>query len=177
MRPVLLRWAVLLYLLYAAQHQLCVAELESGLFGGIIFGVHELGHLLFAPFGDVLGAAGGSLNQLLVPVLAAWYFAHRGDRFAAAACGCWLAVSMGNLAVYIADARAESLDLVSFSPDGGVHDWTFLLERFGLLRHDVRIARVVRLLGWAVVAGSTVLAVRALVRPRKAVVGAGLPEG
>jgi len=167
MRPAAIaRGLVLLYLIYATQHQLRVGELESGLFGGIIFGIHELGHLLFAPFGEVLGAAGGSINQLLIPVLAAWYFAHRGDRFAAAACGCWLALSLGNLAVYIADARAESLDLVSFSPDGGVHDWNFLLERFGVLKDDVRIANVVRFLGWVVLAGCAGIAAHAILRPR-----------
>lgn len=162
----LARWVVLLYLVYATQHQLRVAEMESGLFGGIIFGIHELGHLVFAPFGEVLGAAGGSISQLVVPALAAWYFAHRHDRFAAAACGCWLALSMGNLAVYIADARAESLDLVSFSPDGGVHDWNLLLERFGVLRDDVRIANFMRAVGWVVLAGSAGFAAHAILRPR-----------
>jgi hypothetical protein len=161
------RWLLLVYLVYAVQHQLRVTDaMESGLFGAVIFGSHELGHLVFAPFGEVLSVAGGSLMQLLVPAGAAWYFAHRGDRYAAAACGCWLALSLANLAVYVGDARAESLDLVSFSPDGGIHDWNWLLERFGVLRDDRRLASFVRALGWVTLAAGTGVAAHAIVRPR-----------
>jgi hypothetical protein len=164
MRPAdVARWLLLAYLVYAVQHQLRTPdEMASGLFGAIIFGSHELGHLVFAPFGEPLGVAGGSLMQLLVPVGAAWYFAHRGDRYAAAVCGCWLALSLGNLAVYIGDARAESLDLVSFSPDGGIHDWNYLLERFGVLRDDRRVAAFARMLGWLTLAAGTGVAAFAI---------------
>jgi hypothetical protein len=168
MRPAAIaRWLLLAYLVYAVQHQLRVPdEMASGLFGAVIFGSHELGHLVFAPFGDLMAVAGGSLMQLLVPAAAAWYFAYRGDRYAAAVCGCWLALSLANLAVYVGDARAESLDLVSFSPDGGTHDWNFLLERFGVLRDDRRLASFVRVLAWVTLGGSVALAVHALRRPR-----------
>jgi len=77
-------------------------------------------------------------------------------------CGCWLAVSLGQLAVYIADARAESLDLVSFSPEGGGHDWNYLLERWNLLRSDVAIGRFTRFVGWVVLALSWLFALDAL---------------
>ena len=36
--------------------------------------VHEAGHVVFAPFGEFLGVAGGSLLQLIVPAAFVLYF-------------------------------------------------------------------------------------------------------
>ena len=84
--------------------------------------------------------------QLLVPVGAAvaMVATPRKDWFGAVACGTWLAASLADLATYIADARAQAMDLVSFSPDGGGHDWHFLLAHAGMLRRDLEIARLAR---------------------------------
>jgi hypothetical protein len=168
MRPAAVaRWLLLAYLVYAVQHQLRTPDaMASGLFGALIFGSHELGHLVFAPFGELLAVAGGSLVQLLVPAGAIGYFAHRGDRYGAAVCACWLALSLANLAVYVGDARAEALDLVSFSPDGGIHDWNYLLERFGVLRDDRRLAGFVRALAWVTLVAGVGVAVHAIRRTR-----------
>lgn len=124
----------------------------------MIFGVHELGHLVFALFGEFLSVLGGSLSQVLLPVGAMALFAKQKDRFAVAVCGCWLAVSLGQLGVYVADAQAESLDLVSFSPEGGIHDWNYLLERMHLLRRGVPLGHFVKFTGWLVLAASLLLA-------------------
>ena len=51
---------------------------------------------------------------------------------------------MIDLARYVGDARALELPLVSMSPDGGDHDWNWLLDRSGLLAYDLRIAGVIR---------------------------------
>ena len=147
-----------------AVRQLRSHDFEFSVFGGVIFGVHELGHLVFAPFGELLTVAGGSIAQVALPVAAIALFAHRKDRYAVAVCGCWLAVSLGQLAVYIADARAESLDLVSFSPEGGGHDWNYLLERWRLLRQDVALGHFTKFLGWIVLAVSWLVALDGLHR-------------
>src|SRR4029077_16261376 len=76
------------------------------IFSGIIFGSHEFGHLFFAPFGELLALAGGSLMQLLVPMGAAALLLARKDWFGTAVAGCWLSFSLSNLAVYIGDAVA-----------------------------------------------------------------------
>ena len=96
------------------------------------------------PFGELLGVAGGSLMQLLVPIGAAAALAARRDWFGVAFTGCWLAISMVDLARYVADARALELPLVSMSPDGGDHDWNWLLDRFGLLDRDLQLAGALR---------------------------------
>ena len=126
------------------------------IFSGIIFGSHEFGHLFFAPFGEFLTVAGGSLMQLLVPIGAAALLLARRDWFGTAVAGCWLSFSLSNLAVYIGDAVAQELPLVSFSPDGGGHDWNYLLDRFGLLGYDLRLALLTRRLAFAVLAVSFV---------------------
>jgi hypothetical protein len=144
---------LLAYLAYAGVRHLTDPDFAS-IFSGVTFGVHELGHLVFAFFGEWISVAGGSLAQVLLPVGAALLFLRQRDRFGVAVCGAWLAMSLANLAVYIGDARAEALDLVSFSPEGAVHDWNYLLESLGLLRNDTRIAGFVRAVGWVLLAGS-----------------------
>lgn len=139
------------------------------LFSGINFGAHEFGHLAFAFFGEVLAVAGGSLMQLLVPIGAAALLVHRRDWFGVVFAACWLSVSMVDLARYVGDARAQELPLVSMSPDGGDHDWYWLLDRFGLLRHDLRIASAVKraaaLLLVPALAAGTWICLRLLARP------------
>lgn len=115
----------------------------SGLFGGITFGVHELGHLVFAFLGEFMAVAGGSLAQVLLPVAAGFLLHHHRDYFGVAVAGTWLASSLLDLARYIGDARQADLDLVSFG-EGAVHDWNWLLGRLGLLGHDLQLAALTR---------------------------------
>ncbi|HEU4588991.1 MAG TPA: hypothetical protein VFS11_10100 [Gemmatimonadales bacterium] len=129
----------------------------SSIFSGVIFGSHEFGHLFFAAFGQFMAIAGGSLMQLLVPLGAAAAFLYYRDYFGIAAAGCWLSMSLSNLAVYIGDAVAQELPLVSFSPDGGEHDWYWLLDRCHCLGYDLRIAAQVRHGSAAVLIASMVL--------------------
>jgi len=141
----------------------------GSIFSGIIFGSHEFGHLFFAPFGQLLMVAGGSLMQLLMPIGAGALLLARRDWYGTAVAGCWLSFSLSNLAVYIGDAVAQDLPLVSFSPDGGEHDWYYLLNRFNLLSYDLHIAMLTRRLAFAVLAASFIwglwIALRAAPRP------------
>src|SRR5690348_16862398 len=90
-----LRSLVLAFFVYTAVRQLRSHDFEGSILGGILFGVHELGHLVFALFGsDVLTALGGSLAQVLLPIGAAALMAQRRDRFGVAICGCLLVFSL-----------------------------------------------------------------------------------
>ena len=126
----------------------------SGLFAGITFGVHELGHLVFAPFGTWMSVAGGSLAQILLPVAAGALMLHHRDYFGAAITGIWLSASLSNMAVYVADARARELTLLGFGEDP-LHDWAYLLSSMGLLQADTSVARLVRLLAFVILLAST----------------------
>ncbi|HEY2378025.1 MAG TPA: hypothetical protein VGH98_18770 [Gemmatimonadaceae bacterium] len=117
---------------------------ESGSFlDSLDLAIHETGHLVFGPLGEVIGFAGGTLFQLIVPATFLWYFAKRGDRHAATVPLWWLAQNLWNISVYVRDARTQELPLVG----GGEHDWAYLLGRFGLLAHDQGIGRGVWALG------------------------------
>jgi hypothetical protein len=124
------------------------------IFSGIIFGSHEFGHLFFAFMGQFMAVAGGSLMQLLAPIGAGALLLARRDYFGASAAGCWLSFSLSNLAVYVGDAVAQELPLVSFSPDGGEHDWFYLLDHFNALGYDLRLALIIRRISLLVLAAS-----------------------
>ena len=154
LRILLVGWFVAL-----AVRQLRSDEFEFSIVHGILFGVHELGHLVMALFGnEVMTALGGSLFQVLLPIGCIALMAQRRDRYGIAICGCILAYSLGQVGVYIADARAESLDLVSMSSEGATHDWNFILESWGMLKRDAAIGRAVKDIGWLVLGASVVLA-------------------
>lgn len=144
-------WRLPLFVIVAWQSVKPLREMGNHLFGGIIFGAHEFGHLFFGFAGEWMAIAGGSLMQLLIPIGAAAVVLRSKDWFGVAICALFLAASLGDLSWYVADARAQELDLVSFSPDGGGHDWHYLLGRAGLLRKDLAIARMLRGIGWLLV--------------------------
>lgn len=151
-------WRAPLFLFLARQVLRPLREQgEWTLFSGIIFGAHEFGHLFWMPLGEWMGIAGGSLTQLLVP-LGALALVWRGkDWFGVAVCGLFIATSLAELSWYVADARTEMLDLVSFSSEGAIHDWHYLLDRAGLLYLDLRLASTLRFFAWLLLLGSSAL--------------------
>ena len=126
------------------------------LMDGVDLAVHETGHLVFAPFGEFVGVAGGTIMQLLMPAAFAASFWRRGDEHAACVALWWVAQSAGNVATYVADARAQELPLVG----GGEHDWAYLMGETGLLSHDTQIARAIRLVAAALMLGAAVWGLR-----------------
>lgn len=139
---------LLVYGLYDLSHPMLGALMD-----GVDLAVHETGHLVFGPFGEAIGFAGGTLFQLIMPLLFVGYFWRRGDRWAASVVLVWVAQSLGNIATYAADARAQELPLVG----GGEHDWAYMLGRAGLLAHDQGIAHGIRAAGVLLVLGATLL--------------------
>ncbi|MEP6574614.1 MAG: hypothetical protein ABJD11_18075 [Gemmatimonadota bacterium] len=138
-------WRLLLLLLLAWNGWRVFADEEySGLFGGITFGVHEFGHMVFGFFGEFVMVAGGSIAQVLVPVLAGVLMLRAPDYFGLAAAGAWLSSSLVNLGAYVGDARALELPLLGMGPDPQ-HDWAFLLGHLHLLQYDTRFASALRL--------------------------------
>lgn len=107
-------------------------------------GVHELGHIVFMPFGQWLGVAGGSLAQLLAPAFGAWQFLRQRDYFGAAFALGWLGESLANLSVYIGDARKQELPLANLFGGDSLHDWNFLLDSLNRLAQDQVYARRVQ---------------------------------
>ncbi|HVP42480.1 MAG TPA: hypothetical protein VMS96_03565 [Terriglobales bacterium] len=152
------RWALIawtacygLFLVYALRNR------EGFLFvDNVNLVVHESGHALFGWFGQTLGLWGGTIMQLLVPLLLAASFAYRRQTAAAAFCLFVFFENFLYVATYMADARIQQLDLVSLGGgDGPVeHDWYLMLSQLGLLQQDRSIAAVVRTLGFLGMAAS-----------------------
>lgn len=111
-------------------------------------GIHELGHVVAMPLGEWIGIAGGSLAQLAVPVYGIWQFLHQRDYFASAFGFAWLGESLGNLSVYIADARKQELPLANLFGGDPIHDWNYLLGEANRLAYDNVYALRVRFLGF-----------------------------
>lgn len=156
-RQVLFRIPLLAYLLYAGVRHV-FDPMYSSWFAGITLAFHEMGHIVFSPFGRTLMLLGGSIFQLAIPLIAGLYLLLRQrDYFGAAVGGAWLSYAMWEMATYIGDANKEQLALVGFSgtPE---HDWSSLLTAWRVLNHCETIATVVRVGAFTMFAGSMVLA-------------------
>ena len=116
---------------------------------------HEGGHVIFGVFGEYLGMWGGTLMQLLIPLMLAVHFFRRRDDFSGRVVLCWFGQNFFHIAPYIKDARSESLPLVG----GGIHDWHFILSRADLLNMDQGIGNMVWWVGFAVIIHSVFMGI------------------
>jgi hypothetical protein len=97
---------------------------------GVNLLLHEAGHVFFGFLGQTMQFLGGTLGQLAFPVMFFVYFWRKRQRFEAYVVGIWLCESLMYTAEYMADARVMQLPLVG----GHIHDWNWLLARWGMLR-------------------------------------------
>lgn len=106
---------------------------------------HEAGHLLFMPFGRFMTILGGSLGQILMPLvcLATFLFKTR-DPFGGSVALWWTAENFMDVAPYINDARAMDLMLLGgfTGKEVDAHDWNNILTMLGWLQHDHRLAQL-----------------------------------
>jgi hypothetical protein len=103
------------------------------LFAGINLGIHELGHVVFGCAGEFLCIAGGTVLEWIAPVAAGAVLVRQRDWFGLAVAAGWLSTAMFDTAVYMADAQAQELPLVSLAAENVLHDWGYLLGAVGLL--------------------------------------------
>ena len=96
--------------------------------------IHEAGHIFFIFFGKFIHFAGGTLMQILLPSLIAWYFLRNRYRTGLQVSLLWLGQNFINISVYAADARARALPLLGGNKAG--HDWHYMLNALGLLEYD-----------------------------------------
>jgi hypothetical protein len=110
---------------------------------GFIHGVnlvfHEAGHVIFGFFGEFVAALGGSLNQVLIPLIVTIAFLRTRQRASAAVVLFWTGQSITDVAIYAADGRARALPLLA---EGLIHDWSYILGRLGLLGSAETVGRL-----------------------------------
>jgi hypothetical protein len=116
---------------------------------------HEAGHILFSPFGALVTSLGGSLGQILMPLVCCLTLLLKTrDPFGAGVALWWLGQNFIDIAPYINDARAGELMLLGGntgqSSPYGFHDWEFILTELGLQGWDHGIAWAAHLTGAAV---------------------------
>jgi hypothetical protein len=107
--------------------------------------IHEFGHYLFMPFGEMMTILGGSLFQVLFPLIFMGYFLvipARRDVHAAMVCLWWVSINILGVAIYMADARAGQLMLLNgmTGQESDAHDWNNLFGMWGMLSRDTIIA-------------------------------------
>jgi hypothetical protein len=103
---------------------------------GVNLAFHEAGHLFLGFMGRTVHFLGGTIGQLFFPVACAIHFIQSGKHFEGWLMGVWFAESLMNTARYLGDAQAMSLPLVG----GHIHDWNWLLTRWGGLSSCETIA-------------------------------------
>ncbi len=134
-------WIVfyLLFLLYAAADSVGFLIID---YVNLI--IHEGGHFFFSWFGHTIMILGGTLGELIVPLLCAAYFWWKRETTAVAFCSFWFFENFLYIGTYMSDARTSALPLVG-SEDS---DWTLLFTQWGILVHDQQIGHTMRVLGW-----------------------------
>lgn len=118
---------------------------------------HEAGHIIFIPLGRFMTILGGTLGQILMPMICLGTFLIKTrDPFGASVALWWTAESLMDIAPYINDARALDLMLI-----GGVtgketdgHDWNNILTMLNLLEWDHRLAHLTYNIGILLMLGS-----------------------
>ena len=113
---------------------------------------HEAGHIFFRLFGRWIMSLGGTLGQLLIPIICLLTFLIKyKNPFGASVALWWLAESFMDIAPYINDARNQELMLLGGitgrEADYGYHDWEYILNEIGLVRYDHTLAHLVYGLG------------------------------
>ena len=117
----------------------------SGFIHGIDLVFHEAGHVIFGFFGEFIAVLGGSLNQVLMPLIATIAFLRTRQWASAAVTLWWTGQSLTDVvAIYAADGRAKALPLLA---EGLIHDWGYILGRLGLRQSAETVGRVIFALG------------------------------
>ena len=151
--PALLYLAILGYFAYVGYRQYLDPLGYNSWFAPLNLCIHEGGHLLMRQLGnELLHVAGGTALQLAAPIISMFILLRHGEAFGIPFCLGWLSTNLIGVGVYMADARACELPLVTAEGGDGsdtIRDWTWLFGHFGLLHLDTTIGYWTRALGSA----------------------------
>ena len=125
-------------------------------FVNLIF--HEAGHTITIFFPDIITALGGSILQILVPIVCAGYFYQRGELLSANLISLWVAQNLSSVSLYVRDAPFMNLPLLG--GESVIHDWNFILSTIGILDKSALLANVFLIIGYTILVVSTILIVQ-----------------
>jgi len=119
---------------------------------------HEAGHIVFGFFGSLTAAFGGTLMQILIPIIFCFYFYKNNEKFSASLLLFWLSQNLFNVYVYVNDAIDMELPLLG--GDGVYHDWNYILSSVNLLNYTDKIASMFYIMGIIVLLFAVVFSVK-----------------
>ncbi|MHB8173920.1 MAG: hypothetical protein ACYDFU_05615 [Nitrospirota bacterium] len=107
---------------------------------------HEAGHPFFGLFGsELLMIMGGTLGQLIMPLIVFFNFFFTGQRYSSAIAGLWFSENFFPISVYAKDAVAMELPLVGNGDR--IHDWNYMLGRLDMLNRDQQVGNLIHGIG------------------------------
>jgi hypothetical protein len=103
-------------------------QLYRGVLGNFDLLIHEAGHWIFIFFGEFMTILGGSLTQILVPLVFVIYFFLRREYYSTSILLTWVGYNIIDVSIYMADAVVMRLPLLgAVDGDTSSHDWNNLL--------------------------------------------------
>lgn len=116
------------------------------------FMLHEMAHILTGFLPSILTAAAGSFSELLLGVVLIITAFKSRSYFAVLICSLWFMLASQSVGTYMADARAQKMDLVSLGgamsgSETTIHDWHFIFSKLHILSLDTLIGGIVRFNG------------------------------
>ncbi len=134
---------------------------------------HEAGHLIFKPFGRIIHSLGGTLGQILMPLICMGVLVVKTrDTFGGAVVLWWVGQNFIDIAPYINDARSLTLPLLGGNTGRtspyGFHDWEFILKELHLAQYDHLFAGLSHKLGTGIMFLAFAWGVFVLVKQHKA---------
>ena len=152
--------ALLLAILALWGWRLASATIESNAVGESFLHLvntpfHEAGHVVFTPFGDFVRVLGGTLGQLIMPMVCCLVLLLKTrDPFGAGVALWWFGENFLDIAPYIDDAGTGELPLLGGntgeSTPYGFHDWEYLMTETGNLGREHALAHASQALGAAI---------------------------
>ena len=129
---------------------------------------HEAGHLIFSFFGEFITALGGTMMQLIIPLICMYVLLVRSkDPFGSAICFWWVGENFLDISIYMNDAERMWLPLLGgrfgHSSPYGVHDWNYILTELNILQFCQLFAKLVFFLGFLIIIISLIWALILLI--------------
>ena len=129
---------------------------------------HEAGHLIFSFFGDLIAALGGTMMQLLIPMICMYVLLVKSkDPFGGTICFWWIGENFLDISIYMNDAERMWLPLLGgrfgHSSPYGVHDWNYILNELNVLEYCQIFSKAVFVVGLLIMIVSMIWALILLI--------------
>lgn len=152
-------WRIVALLLFALYFISCVVHPNAWHFiDNVDLIIHEAGHFIFVFFGEFISILGGSLLQVLIPIVFAAYFFIYREFFSASLLLFWVGYNFVNVSIYAGDAIVVQLPLLG--GDSSIHDWNYLLTQLNILQYTHTVASVIYGIGIFVIVTACMLGLR-----------------